>query len=106
MHIAKHANTKHSSIMKFGIAIALLAACGSLLLHMLCLGHNEGQISGKSKWRKTNEQLPKMVCFASMHAHARSQGLQAQGIALGTKFRFHNFIAMPFDMEVTSQSEP
>ena len=44
-----------------------------------------------------------MVCFLSTHAHARSQGLQ--GIAPGTKFWFHDFIAMPFDMEVTSQSE-
>ena len=105
MHVAKHANTKHISIMKLGIAIALLAACGPLLLQMLCVGHNEGQISDKSKElgkKKTNEQTPKMVCFASTHAHARSQGLQ--DIDLGTKFRFHNFIAMPFDMEVTSQS--
>ena len=49
MHIAKHANTKQISTMKLGIAIVLFAACGSLLLHMPCLGHNEAQISSMSK---------------------------------------------------------
>ena len=99
MHIAKHANTKHTSTMRFGIAIVLLAACGSLVFWDTI----EGQISGMSKSSAKQMNKPKNGMFR-VNARPRPQP-RFIGHRLRTKFRFHNFIAVPFDMEVTSQSE-
>ena len=103
MHIAKHANTKRISMMKFAIAIVLLAACGSLLFAYALFGTQRGQISATSKNNEKQTNKPKNGVF---HLNA-PPCLQPRflGIALRTKFSFHNFFATPFDMEVTSQSE-
>ena len=79
-------------------------ACGCLPLHMLCLGHSEGQISGKAKnsAKQTNNQK-KNGMFRD-NARPRPQP-RFVGHRPGNQIRFHNFIAMQFDMEVASHSE-
>ena len=102
MHIAKHANTKHTSVMRLGIALVISSVWVPVFAHALVgdTMRDRPQVSQKvTPNKRTNQKNGRLrVNTTPMPA---ANGLE--GIALGTKSRFHNFIAMLFDMEVASQ---